>query len=49
MIWASMGENMSSGCLTKYGQSQPAQLQRLARTLKFRMEQVRFLFFPDRE
>ena len=26
MIWASMGENMSSGCLTKYGPSQLAQL-----------------------
>ena len=30
-IWAPMGENVSSGFLTKSGSNQPAQLQRLAR------------------
>ena len=37
--WASARENLSSGFLTEYGSNQHAQLQRLARLLRFCMEQ----------
>ena len=37
LIWASSRQNLSSGFLTKLDSNQPAQLQGLARKLKFRL------------
>ena len=36
-IWDATRENLSSGFLTKWDSNQPAQLQILARKLKFRL------------
>ena len=47
VIWASIGEDLSSGFLTKSGPNQPAQVKRLPRTLNFHMEEVVLLYFPD--
>ena len=40
IIWALSGENLSSGCPTKRVSNQSPQLQRLARKLKFHLQQV---------
>ena len=40
LYWASPRQNLSSGFPTKWDSNQPAQLQRLARKLKFCLQQV---------
>ena len=47
--WDVTGENLSSGFQTKWDLNQPAQLQRLARKLKFRLLQVWMWCFPKSE
>ena len=39
-IWATSRENLSSGFATRWDSNRPAQLMRLARVLKFRLDQV---------
>ena len=47
--WALSRENLSSGCPTKRVSNQFPQLQRLARKMKFCMEQACLLCSPDSE
>ena len=45
IIWTLSRENLSSGFLTKGDTNQPAQLQGLARKLKFHLQQVYIWYF----
>ena len=49
MIWASTREDLSSGFPTMQDSNQPAQLQRVARELKFCVLQVYQLYLQEGE
>ena len=49
IIWASTREDLSSGFPTMQDSNQPAQLQRVARELKFRVLQVYQLYLQEGE
>ena len=49
IIWASLRQNLSSGFPTRSYPKQPAQLQRLARTLKLHLSYVEIWYFPISE
>ena len=49
IIWAPFRENLSSGFPTLQDSNQSAQLQGLARILRYCVEQNWLLFFPDSE
>ena len=48
-IWASLWENLSSGLPTKWDSNQSAQLQKLARKLTFRLQQVYIWYFSNKQ
>ena len=48
-IWASSRENLSSGFSTRQDSNRPAQLQKVVRVLKFRIQKLEVLYYLGRE
>ena len=48
-IWSAMRAKLSLGFLTRIYQNQPAQLQRIARIVKYHLYQVLLRYFPNSE